>query len=123
MRVRPFFVPVVLILALLGTIFVAQSAGIWSISGRTEVKEQLLAPADIKGWMTLQQVIDGMGVSQAELYRVIGLSEDMPTSTALKDVEGIVPGFEIAALRDALTAKLAAPSPDDGGSGSQLQSK
>ena len=123
MRVNPFVVPIIVIAVLLGTVFAAQGAGVWSISGRTEVKEQQLAPADIKGWMTLQQVIDGMGLSQAELYQIAGIPEDVPASIALKDVEGIVSGFDISALRDALTAKLAAPAPDDAEPGAQLQSR
>jgi hypothetical protein len=110
MRVNRYLVPILFIVALLGTVFVAQSAGMWSTSGRTEVSTQQLAPADIKGWMTLQQVIDGTGLAQADLYRIAGIPADVPPTTALKDVEGIVAGFEISALRDALTAELAAPA-------------
>lgn len=109
MRVNPFLIPIILIVALLSTVFVAQRVGVWSVTGRTEVTEQQLAPADIKGWMTLQQVIDGTGLSQAELYQIAGIPADVPASTALKDVEGIVAGFEISTLRDALTAELAGP--------------
>ena len=110
MKVNRYLIPILFIVALMGTIYVAQSAGVWSTSGRTEVSAQQLAPADIKGWMTLQQVIDGTGLAQAELYRIAGIPADVPTSTALKDVEGIVAGFEISALCDALTAELATPA-------------
>jgi hypothetical protein len=120
MKVKPLFVPVILIVALLGTVFVAQRAGLWSISGRTEVvADQQLAPADIKGWMTLQQVMDGLHMPQTALYALAGIPADVPPTTALKDVEGIVPGFEISTLRDALAANASAPAPD----GAPLQSK
>ena len=105
MRVNPFLIPILFVVALLGTVFVAQSAGAWSTSGRTEVNANQLTPADIKGWMTIQQVIDGIGIPQAELYTLIGISSDIPASTALKDLEGIAPGFELTGLRDKLTAR------------------
>ncbi len=105
MRVNPFLIPVLFIVALLGTVFAAQSAGAWSTSGRSEVTANQLKPADLKGWMTIQQVSDGIGISQTELYTLIGVNSDIPASTALKDLEGILPGFEITSLKDELTAR------------------
>jgi hypothetical protein len=106
MRVNRFLMPVIVIVTLLGTTLIAQAAGFWSTSGRDSTDLQNMTAADIKGWMTLQQVIDGMQISKEELYAVGGIPLDVPTETALKDLEGIVPDFEISTLRD----KLAAPA-------------
>lgn len=119
MRVNPFLMPILLITALLGTVFVAQAMGQWSTSGKTAVNLSNLTPADLKGWMTLQQVIDGLKLSKDDVYAAGNIPADVPTSTALKDLEAIVPGFETSAMRDALTKKLsgatsstsAAPTP------------
>lgn len=119
MRVNPFLMPILLITALLGTVFVAQAMGRWSTSGKTAVNLSNLTPADLKGWMTLQQVIDGLKLSKEDVYAAGNIPADVPTSTALKDLEAIVPGFETSAMRDALTKKLsgatsstsAAPTP------------
>ena len=108
MRVNPFFMPVIVLVLLLGTIVVAQAAGIWSTSGRTSVDLGQMTPADIKGWMTLQQVMDGLNISQNDLYTLAGIPADVPPSTVLKDLEPLIPGFEISTLRDALTARLGA---------------
>ena len=105
MRVNPFFVPVIVIAALLGSSLIAQVGGFWATSGRTSVDVDNLTAVDLKGWMTLQQVMDGLNISQAELYAAGSLPLDIPLSTALKDLEAIVPGFEISLLRD----KFAAP--------------
>lgn len=110
MRVHPLLVPILFVVAFLGTVAVAQSAGLWSTSGRTSVTLSQLAPADVKGWMTLQQVAEGFGLSQAELYALVNLPADVPASTALKDVEKLAPGFEVSALREALEARMAAPA-------------
>jgi hypothetical protein len=50
--------------------------------------------------------MDGLNVSKEELYAVGGIPLDIPAETALKDLEGVVPDFEISTLRD----KLAAPA-------------
>ena len=105
MRVNRFFMPVIVIVVLLGTTFVAQAAGFWSTSGKDSIDLDNMTSADIKGWMTLQQVMDGLKISREELYAVGGIPLDVPTETALKELEGIVPGFEISTLRE----KFAAP--------------
>jgi hypothetical protein len=90
----------------IGTTFIAQAAGYWTTSGKDSIDLENMTSADIKGWMTLQQVMDGLNVSKEELYAVGGIPLDIPAETALKDLEGVVPDFEISTLRD----KLAAPA-------------
>jgi hypothetical protein len=111
MRVNPFLMPILFIAALLGTVFTAQALGQWSTSGKTAVNLTNLTPADLKGWMTLQQVIDGLKLSKDDVYAAGNIPADVPTSTALKDLEKIVPGFETSVLRDALTKRLSGTAP------------
>ena len=47
--------------------------------------EQLTGGADVKGWMTLEQVAGGSGMDTATLYAELGLSADIPPETALKE--------------------------------------
>ncbi len=103
MKINSFLLPILLIAALLGTTFTAQALGIWSTSGRDAVDVTKLTPADIKGWMTLQQLIDGLPISQTDLYRIGDIPSDTPPSTALKDLEAII---SVTTLRE----KLSAPS-------------
>lgn len=106
MRVNPFLVPIIVIAALLGSTLIAQAGGFWSTSGRTSVNLDNLTAVDLKGWMTLQQVMDGMKISKEQLYAAGNIPLDVPTSTALKELEGIVPDFEVSTLRE----KLGAPA-------------
>ncbi len=103
MRVNRFLMPIIVIVALLGTTLIAQATGFWSTSGRDSANLQDMTAADIKGWMTLQQVIDGLQVSKEELYAAANIPLDVPTSTALKDLEPLVPDFSVTALRAAVT--------------------
>ncbi len=113
MRVHPFVLPVALIAALLGSVVIANAAGIWSTSGRAAIDSANMTPADIKGWMTLQQVMDGLHISQSELYELGQVPAGVPPSTALKDLERLAPGFEVSALREALAARaVSQPQPE-----------
>lgn len=109
MRVNRYLIPVIVIVGLLGTVIVAQALGLWATSGRASVNLDSLTPADIKGWMTLQQVADGLGVPLAEVYAAGGVPADIPSNTALKDLEALVEGFETSAVRDAFTGSAEAP--------------
>lgn len=104
MRVNPFLVPIIVIAALLGSSLIAQAGGFWSTSGRTSVNMDNLTAVDLKGWMTLQQVMDGMKISKEKLYAAGNIPLDVPASTALKELEGLVPGFEVSTLRERLGA-------------------
>lgn len=112
MRVNPFWLPLLVIVALLGTVGIAQVAGAWTTSGRTAIDYANMTPDDLKGWMTLQQVMSGLKISQADLYALANIPGDVPTSTALKDLEEIVPDFEVTALREALNEKLGSAAPE-----------
>ena len=90
MRINPFWMPIILIVALFGTVFTAQAMGFWTTSGRDAVDVTKLTATDLKGWMTLQQVIDGLPISQAELYQLGGIPSDTPPDKALKDLETVI---------------------------------
>ena len=49
-------------------------------------------PEDVKGWMTVQQVLDAFPVTKAALYQRFGIPADTPTDTtlsALKEAGGL----------------------------------
>jgi hypothetical protein len=65
-----------------------------------------LRPAELKGWMTLQEAADGLGMPVADLVAVIAppAGVTLTPQTALKDVESLVSGFSLTQLRARLTA-------------------
>ncbi len=110
MRVNPFFMPIILIVALFATVFTAQAMGQWSTSGKSAIDMTKLTPADIKGWMTIQEVIDGLKVPPEWVYEAGKIPADVPATTAMKDLEKVVPGFETSLIREELTKKLSSTS-------------
>ncbi len=101
MRVNRFLLPGLLILTLLGTVLAAQVAGVWTTGGRATANLEQIQPADIKGWMTLEQVSAGLHISQDELYTRAGIPAKVPPGTALKDLEDII---SVTTLRERLSA-------------------
>ena len=107
MRVPKYLVPILVLTALLGSVLVAQATNTWSVSGKDSIDvSQLSSSEEIRGWMTLQQVADGFQVPVEVLLAQIGAPADATAETPLKDLEKVVEGFEITALRDVVDAYL-----------------
>ncbi len=87
-----------------GSVGESGTAGTGSGEGRVNPVAGSLAPIDIKGWMTLQQAADGLGMPVADLVAVIAppAGVSLAPETAFKDVEKLVPGFSLTELRTRL---------------------
>lgn len=110
-----------------GVVVGAQATGWWATTGRDALNASTAsegqgggtgggeagsdalpaAPEDVKGWMTLDQVLAAgfPGVTEAGLRAAFGIPASVGLDTPLKDLDGTVAGFDVAALR----AWLAAP--------------
>lgn len=107
MKVNQYVLPGLVIVILLGTVGVAKATGQWIVSGKQLIDvTHLTSGADIKGWMTLQQVADGFGIEQEAFYRMLGIPGEVPPETALKEMETILPDFETSRVRDLVGAYL-----------------
>ena len=73
--------------------------------------QNMSSGAEVKGWMTLQQVADGFAIPQADLYTLSGIPVETSMQTALKDIEGVIEGFDIALLRAQIDAYLGVITP------------
>lgn len=100
--------PILSLVLFFGAIGVAQAAGWWVTSGREVVPAGQMTVDDLKGWMTLQESADGLGVPADDLVALVGAQEGLAVSadTALKDLEALVPGFELTTYREWVQAYL-----------------
>lgn len=101
-----------ILVVFLGSIQVAQVAGLWSTSGKvTATGEKIQAtgadPAEIKGWMKISEVITAYKVPQAEFYAQFKLPADVSVDTPMNQIEKAVPGFSVGAVRDWLKTRPA----------------
>ncbi len=106
MRVNKYVMPVIMIVAMFAVVLVAQAAGAWQVTGSTKIVPMTAAgrpdPEAIKGKMTLDEIIQTYGMSQPDLYAALGLPADTATSTAVKDLESVIPNFEVDVVRQAV---------------------
>jgi hypothetical protein len=109
--------PIIVILVLLGTVGIASATGGWIFSGKQVYESGSMTADDIKGWMTLQQVADGLSLPVETVMQLAGAPADgsVTPDTALKDLEGVLPGFETSALREAAAAHLEGGQPSTEG--------
>jgi hypothetical protein len=110
MKVR-WLLPVVWVVVLFTTIGISQAAGWWATSGRQDVTTGSLGVEDLLGWMTVQQAADGLDVPVQVVVETIGGEPGavLPGST-FKDVEAVVPGFNLDTLKEALRLRLSPTS-------------
>jgi len=116
--------PLATVAILFGSVGVASATGAWVTSGRQVITATTTLTADdLKGWMTFQQAADGLGMDVQKLIALTGAPAGVLTpATAFKDVEALVPGFELSSFRETVRAALggtpatAAPGPTASGS-------
>ena len=119
---RVWVAPVASLVIMAATVAVSQATGTWATSGRQVITAgKSLTVDDLKGWMTLQQAADGLGLPVDQLIGLVGAPAGVTVTpdTAFKDLESLVPGFELTAFREVLSARLAGvvPSPASRGVG------
>jgi hypothetical protein len=123
-RVNKYVMPALAVVALVGSVLVAQAAGVWQTSGRSEVmldESGQPDPEGIKGWMTLAGVSEAYGVPLDALYTMIGAGPDLSADTELKELEGLLPGADVSTIRAGVAAYLDGSwSPADGPYGTDL---
>ena len=108
---RLWILPALFVAIMVGGVGIANATGVWVASGReVVVAGQALGVDDLKGWMTLQQAADGVGVPVADLAAIASPANPglVSGATAFKDLEKLVPGFELSTFKEQVRAFLAA---------------
>lgn len=111
MKTSVWVAPVATLVIFFGSMGVASLTGSWVTGGREQVVAAAqLSVDDVKGWMTIQQAADGLGVPVATIIGLIdpGNQAGLTPATAFKDIEAVVPEFSLSGLRERLRAVLAA---------------
>jgi len=107
--VTKYLMPALVLVALVGSVGIAKLAGAWQTSGRGQVlldADGSPDPSGIKGWMTLGDVAETYGVPLDVLYSMLGTTNDLPATTALKDLEKVLPGVAVSSVREDVAAYL-----------------
>ena len=128
-RAPAIAIPLLAVLLGGGVVVAAQASGHWATTGRDAITTTSgggpgaqaagegsaanvdtsavpASPDDVKGWMTLQQVLDARfaGVTEAGLRTRFGIPASVGLETPLKELDGVVSGFDLTSLREWLSA-------------------
>ncbi len=94
------------LLVITASIMGAQALGWYESGAKVNAAGERIAPAagastaDIKGWMSIQQVLDAYPVTKDALYARFDIPADIPTATGLGELkEGGIGSMEIPELR------------------------
>jgi hypothetical protein len=109
-RVNIFVFMMIGIILFFGSCSAAQAVGVWNTSGKISVTGQTITatgadPAEIKGFMTIQEVLTAYHVTWEEFYQKFNLPPDTILSSPLNTLEKISPDFSVTKLRIWLTEK------------------
>jgi hypothetical protein len=111
-RASRWIMPAIVIVVLLGGVQVARGLGYWQTSGQELVDLSNLTAADIKGWMSLEEVAGGTTIPLPKLLEILGLPAETLGTTAFKDLEGTV---DVTTAREKIGAYLGETAPGGGG--------
>ena len=94
----------------IGSCQVAHLAGWWNTSGKVSVTGETITatganPAEIRGFMTIQEVLTAYKVTWEEFSQKFNLPADTALSSPLNTLEKVSADFSVTKLRDWLIEK------------------
>ena len=104
----PVLAYVAVLLAVIGVLVVGSQTMGWfkttgqmaSSTGEKVAPVSGAATTDIKGWMSIQEVLDAYPVTKDAMYAHFGIPADTPTTTTLSELkEGAVGTLDVPTLR------------------------
>lgn len=109
-NINIFVYMVIGLLLFLGTCGVAQSMGWWSTSGKVKVTGENVTvtganPAEIRGFMTIREVIVGYNVTWEEFREQFNLPPETSLDSPLNTLEKLSPDFSVTNVRNWLTQR------------------
>lgn len=89
------FAAVALVLALFfGSVFIAQSAGVYNMLPEKSAPGQAISVEDVKGYMTIKEASEATKLELKEFYKEFRIPGNVPADTKMKEIKNIVPDFE-----------------------------
>ena len=104
MRISKYFYGFIIIAILLGGISIAKMADAWYISIKVNPDGSAVELSgtdveEIKGWMSLDEIITSFNLDKDQLYQYLKFPEDLPTSTLVKDIKRLT-GIDPEPIKD-----------------------
>lgn len=87
-------------------IFATQAAGVFEVLPEALKKNETIAVADIKGYMSIADAAIATGLTEDQLRSALKVPASVPSSTLMKNISSLVPGYDFDAAKEAAGAIL-----------------
>ena len=97
---KPAFVLLVVFLIFFGGIGITKLTGLYEVLPQPITSETKITPDEIKGYMTLEDLSNGLKINLDDVYQKLDLPTSIPKETKLKDIKNTIPDFEVEGARE-----------------------
>lgn len=102
---HPLAMLVIVVGLFFGTIMTAQVTGNFEVLPEKLKEGQVISISDIKGYYTIEEAAAATGLSLKELYKKLGIPENVSKSTKMKEISNTVPGYSFDEAKTKAVAK------------------
>ena len=99
-KVHPAVILAAVVGLFFGSIFVAQATGNFEILPEALKNGETITISEVKGYYTIDESAAATGLTLQEVYEKLGIPESVPKTTQLKNISGLVDGFDLDAAKE-----------------------
>jgi polyferredoxin len=104
-KLKPSLVITMVIVIFFSSILVSKSIGIYNTLPEAIPAGTTISVDDIKGYMTLKEVANGLKINIKDLYKKLGIPENISQETKFKEVRNYIDGFSDEKAKDIFKRK------------------
>lgn len=102
--VKPFLVIVMVLALFFVPIFISQAFGVYNLLPKKIAAGQTIGLSEIKGFMSIEEVAKDTGIEIKDVYKKLQIPENVPSTTKMKEISKIAPGYDFEKVKGALEA-------------------
>ncbi len=100
--IKPAVVMVLVFVIFFGGIGITKIIGLFEVLPAPITSETKISAEQIKGYMTLEDLSNGLKIDLEEVYEKLHIPSSIPKETKLKDIQNTIPDFEVEGAREIL---------------------
>lgn len=94
-NLKPFMALLLVMALFWGSVVVLQASGLYELLPEKPAAGTIIPLEEVKGYMTLKEASEATGMELGALYEKMGIPKSVPPETMLKEVGGLVEGFDL----------------------------
>ncbi len=98
--ISPLVMLVVVVGFFFGTILLAQATGNFELLPEKLKEGQTISITEVKGYYTIQETAKAVGLELKDTYQLLGIPEQVPASTKMKEISKLVSGYEFDVAKE-----------------------